>query len=422
MSTIEVRGLFPIKGEIEVQGSKNAVLPVMAASILNHGITVIDNVPGIQDVFCMMGILNSLGCGCELTGRRLKIDAGHLSETTVKKEDMGRMRSSIMLLGALLGRTGEATVYCPGGCMIGKRPIDLHLMALERMGVIVKQEADAERLTACASSLRGASVSFPFPSVGATENAIFAAVAAEGHTHLNGCAKEPEIIELCHFLINMGASIRGVGTDHLSIEGRLPLHDSHYTIGGDRIVAGTYLAAAAGAMGEVLLTGIRPSELTDVTSSLRAMGAEVFEEEELLYLKITKQLKGISVKTGPYPGFPTDLQSMMMVMLSLSDNGGMIEETIFENRFKTAGELIKLGAGIEIHKDKAHISGNRKLRGAIVEAGDLRGGAALVCAGLSAEGNTRITGCEHIYRGYEDICRDLRGLGADIRYRANETL
>lgn len=421
MSAIEVRGLCPIKGEIGIQGSKNAVLPMMAASVLNHGITVIDNVPGIQDVFCMMGILNSLGCLCTLTGHRLEIDATQLTGTSVSREEMGRMRSSIMLLGVLLAREGEATIYCPGGCMIGKRPIDLHLMALGKLGVQVKQQEDGECLKAFASALKGAEIFFPFPSVGATENAIFAAVAAEGRTHLSGCAREPEIEELCHFLINMGASIRGVGTGNLSIEGRLPLHDSHFTVGGDRIVAGTYLTAAAGAGGEIMITGVRSSELRAVVESLKMMGAVVHEEEKLLYLKVTRRLTGISIKTGPYPGFPTDLQSMMMVLMSLSDGEGVIEETIFENRFKTASELRKLGALIEIRKDKAHIFGSRKLKGNFVEAGDLRGGAALVSAGLAAEGYTRIGCSGHIFRGYEDICGDLKSLGADIRRIEDET-
>lgn len=416
MSAIEVQGLSRAKGEIRVQGSKNAVLPMMAASVLNHGITIIDNVPGIQDVFCMMGILNSLGCVCDLHAHRLTIDASRLTGTSIAKEEMERMRSSIMLLGALLARTGEARVYYPGGCMIGKRPIDLHLMALQKLGVRAVEKDGDGCISAEAASLKGAVICFPFPSVGATENALFAAVAAEGRTYLHGCAREPEIQELCHFLNNMGASIRGVGSGSLSIEGRLPLHDSRFRVGGDRIVAGTYLMAAAGVGGEALVTGMRADGLKKVTEILRKMGAAVYEEEELIYLKTDRRLKQVSVKTGPYPEFPTDLQSMMLVLMSQSDGEGLIEETVFESRFRMAEELKKLGAAVEISKDRARVSGFCRLKGACVEAADLRGGAALVSAGLAAEGTTVIGNCGYIMRGYEDICRDLRELGAGIRY------
>ena len=416
MSAIEVRGLCPIKGEITVQGSKNAVLPMMAGAVLNNGITVINNVPRIQDVFCMMGILDSLGCSCVLDGHSLTIDAVGLSRFSIPKAEMEKMRSSIMLLGALLGRCKEAEVYYPGGCMIGKRPIDLHLMALEKMGVRIREGQGDEPLRASVPRLRGTVVDFPFPSVGATENAIFAAVAASGKTVLNGCAKEPEIVELCRFMNNMGASVRGVGGDVLVIEGGLPLHDSEFTVGGDRIAGGTYLLAAAGAGGEILLTGTGSQGLKTVTSVLKQMGAAVFEEEELIYLKAAGRLSAASIKTGPYPGFPTDLQSVMMAVMSRARGISTIEEKIFESRFKTANELQKLGAEIVIEEDIAKIQGRPLLKGCEVNAWDLRGGAALVAAGLMAEGTTIIQSCEYIMRGYEDICRDLSGMGACIRY------
>ena len=329
MSAIEVRGLCPIKGEITVQGSKNAVLPMMAGAVLNNGITVINNVPRIQDVFCMMGILDSLGCSCVLDGHSLTIDAVGLSRFSIPKAEMEKMRSSIMLLGALLGRCKEAEVYYTGGCMIGKRPIDLHLMALEKMGARIREGQGDEPLRASVPRLRGTVVDFPFPSVGATENAIFAAVAASGKTVLNGCAKEPEIVELCRFMNNMGASVRGVGGDVLVIEGGLPLHDSEFTVGGDRIAGGTYLLAAAGAGGEILLTGTGSQGLKTVTSVLKQMGAAVFEEEELIYLKAAGRLSAASIKTGPYPGFPTDLQSVMMAVMSRARGISTIEEKIF---------------------------------------------------------------------------------------------
>lgn len=416
MSAIEVRGLCPIKGEIIVQGSKNAVLPMMAASVLNRGITVIDNVPRIQDVFCMMGILDSLGCSCILKGHRLEINASGLSGCSISRRDMEKMRSSIMLLGALLGRCGEAEVYYPGGCMIGKRPIDLHLMALEQMGAEIRKGKDGEPLRARAGKLRGAEISFPFPSVGATENSIFAAVSAAGRTVLSGCAREPEIVELCLFLNSMGASIRGVGTGILTIEGGLPLHDTRFRVGGDRIAAGTYLLSAAAAGGELLLTGLDIRELSSVTDILRRMGTVLYEEEELLYLKSCGRLRAVSVRTGPYPAFPTDLQSVIMAAMSVADGVSAVEERVFENRFRTAGQLKKLGALIQTKEETATILGREKLSGAFVEAQDLRGGAALVAAGLCADGVTTIGCCEHIERGYEDICRDLAGIGAAIRY------
>lgn len=415
MSAIEVRGLRPIKGEIEVQGSKNAVLPMMAAAVLNQGITVIDNVPRIQDVFCMMGILDSLGCSCVLNGHRLTIDARQLNAFSISREEMGKMRSSIMLLGALLGREGKARVYTPGGCMIGKRPIDLHLMALKRMGAVIEERDGC--LIAEAASLHGTSVIFPFPSVGATENALFAAVSAKGRTEIKGCAREPEIKELCHFLLNMGASIKGVGTDCLTVEGGRPLCDSHFRVSGDRIVAGTYLFMAAGTGGEILITGIQTEGLKKTAVALKDMGALIYEEEDLIYLKRKNCLKALAVTTGPHPEFPTDLQSMIMTAMCLANGESLIEETVFESRFHTAGELVKMGADIKITKDKAWIRGPVKLKGSVVNAGDLRGGAALVFAGIAAEGITRIEGCEYIMRGYEDICRDLKSLGADICYR-----
>lgn len=416
MSAIEVRGLCPIKGDIIVQGSKNAVLPMMAGAVLNKGITVIDNVPRIQDVFCMMGILDSLGCSCILEGHSLRIDAAGLSRFSIPREEMEKMRSSIMLLGALLGRCREARVYYPGGCMIGKRPIDLHLMALEKMGVRIREGEGDDPLEASVDCLKGTAVNFPFPSVGATENAIFAAVAASGRSVLKGCAKEPEIEELCHFMNNMGASIDGVGTDVLVIEGGLPLHDSRFTVGGDRIAGGTYLLAAAGAGGELLLTGIESRGLNTVTRVLKEMGASVYVEEELIYLKAVNRLQAASLKTGPYPGFPTDLQSVMMAVMSRAQGISSIEEKIFENRFRTASELKKLGADIVIEDDIARIKGGQVLKGNRVEAQDLRGGAALVTAGLMAEGVTTIGCCDYIMRGYEDICRDLSMIGADIHY------
>ncbi len=417
MSVIEVRGQRPLKGELIVQGSKNAVLPMMAASVLNKGITVIDNVPRIQDVFCMMGILDSLGCCCTLRQHRLQINAAGLWGASISRNDMETMRSSILLLGPLLGRLGEASVYEPGGCMIGKRPIDLHLMALKRLGAAVEEGGEGKPLTARAKRLSGAAIEFPYPSVGATENAICAAVAASGRTVLTGCAREPEIEELCRFLTGMGALIRGAGSPVITIEGGLALHDCHYRAGGDRIVAGTYLLAAAGTGGEIALTGIGAGQLRPVLCALKRLGGFLYEEEGLLFFKSQGRPAALTAVTGPHPGFPTDLQSVLMAVLSVADGESAVRETVFESRFATAGELAKLGADIRLDCDTARIRGRERLYCASGEAKALPGGGALVVAGVRADGVTRIGGCKYIVRGYEDICRDLAGLGASIAWR-----
>lgn len=418
MSAIEILGNGPLSGEIEVQGSKNAVLPMMAAAVLGNGMTVIENVPKIQDVYCMMGILNSLGCSCSLKENRLTVDSSGLSGTCVRKEDMEKMRSSVILLAPLLARQGEACIYYPGGCMIGKRPIDLHLSALKRFGAEIREEQETGRVWARVSGrfacLRGAFVELPYPSVGATENAIFAAVAADGESFLSGCAREPEITALCHMLNRMGARILGVGTSHLRISGGLPLHGCTVRADGDRIAAGTYLMAAAASMGEIQINGIRSEELRCVTELLKEAGAFLYTEEDRIFLRSPRPLGEMRAVTGPYPAFPTDLQSPFMALLCVSE-GGEVRETVFENRFRTAGELNKMGASIRLYGDRAFVRGRRRLSGCRVQALDLRGGAALVAAGLTAAGRTVVENAEYIKRGYEDICRDFNLLGGRLR-------
>ena len=413
MSAIEILGLRPIRGGLSVQGSKNAVLPMMAASVLNRGKTVLENVPGIQDVFCMMGILDSLGCSCRLTGGRLEIDSSGLCGVRIAREEMEKMRSSVMLLGALLGRCGEAQICRPGGCRIGSRPIDLHLEALEALGA--RFESDGEILRATGARLAGGHIVLSYPSVGATENALFAAVMASGRTVVEGCAREPEIGELCMFLNGMGACVRGGGTGVITVEGGLPLHDVRMTVGGDRIAAGTYLLAASLSGGEIVLEGVRTYSLTAVTEALQRMGAVLYQEETLFYLRAPGRLHAARIRTGPYPEFPTDLQSAMMAAMSVAKGESVLEETVFENRLGMAKELLKMGADIVCCDRRARIRGRSRLRGARVEAGDLRGGAALAAAALGAQGRTVISGYEHIRRGYEDLCRDLRRLGAQAR-------
>lgn len=418
MSAIQVVGLTPLEGEVWIQGSKNAVLPMMAAALLHRGITVLANVPGIRDVACMTDILEHLGAGCQRQGNSLVIDARHIVKTRIPRRYVTAMRSSIVVLGALLGRMGEGTSSYPGGCLIGSRPIDLHLMALRSLGADIREEDGLIEANTGKKGLTGAQIHFPCPSVGATEQAILASVLARQTTVLYGAAREPEIGQLCRFLNNMGADIRGMGTDRIVIIGVRELHDSSFTVEGDRIVAGTYGAAAAAAGGNVILKGIRPMELAVPAAALRKAGADVKAEERSGRLQVSMKQRPapLNLRTGPYPGFPTDLQSPFMALLAAGEGISTIEEQIFEGRFATAGALEKMGACIRTEGRKAVIEGRYPLTGARTCASDLRGGAALVVAALAAMGETRIEGCLHIERGYEDICRDLASLGAQVSW------
>ena len=413
MSVIIVQGYYPLKGEIEIQGSKNAALPMMAAALLHKGTTVLDHVPMIQDVFCMMGILESLGCVLCLKDHRLTVDASEVSSMQIPRDRGRAMRSSIVVLGALLGRRGEGEAYYPGGCSIGSRPIDLHLAAFQRMGVEIREENDMIR--AEAGTLKGADITLSYPSVGATENVILAAVKAEGRTVLKGAAREPEIDALCGMLKAMGAKIRGVGSDRLVIDGVEELRDASYQVPGDRIVTGTYLFAVMAAGGEAVLKKGSPESLGCVLDTMRAMGANVRVEGDTVSIAMTGRPKAVSITTSPHPGFPTDLQSVAMAVMAVGEGQGYLKETVFEGRFATAKQLHKMGAEIIIEGSEARVTGKGFLKGARVRACDLRSGAALAVAGLRAEGDTMITDCCHIFRGYEDICGDLRNLGGRIR-------
>lgn len=412
MSAIRLCGLHSLNGEITIQGSKNAVLPVMAAALLHKGTTVITNVPEIQDVFCMKGILEYLGCRISLEDHTLVIDTRDITSVRIPDLQVKQMRSSIMLLGPLLGRLGEAVTCHPGGCSIGSRPVDLHLDALRLLGAEIRVEG--ERITASALRLSGADIRLSYPSVGATENALMAAVAAEGITRIYGAAREPEIMELCRFLIQMGADVSGIGTDVLVIRGGKKLHDVNFHVAGDRIVAGTYLGAVLTARGSVFLREAPVLHLEQMLIKTKKMGARIEVQPEGILAVMDRRPEPVNLKTSPYPGFPTDLQSVMLAAAAVADGNSIIEETVFEGRFATAAELKKMGADIVIRDKTAHITGIRQLTGTKTAACDLRGGAALVVAGLAAEGETVITGYGHIRRGYEDICRDLAGAGIAI--------
>ena len=420
MSRIQIQGLRPLKGRVSIQGSKNAVLPMMAAAILHRGVTVLSNVPLIQDVECMKAILESLGCRCIQKGGVLEIDASLLRTTRIPDCYMKQMRSSIILLGALFGRMGEGSCGYPGGCLIGSRPIDLHLKALSGLGAQVEEENLQVQVKAAEGKRpKGGRILLRYPSVGATEQALLGAVLAKGETCILGAAREPEIRQLCRFLKGMGAKIKGEGTESLTVEGVScsELHDSYFRIGGDRIVAGTYMSAVMTATGQIQICGADLEELKEPVRLFSKAGAGIRQDEKSgdFLISMRERPKGLIFETSPYPGFPTDLQSPFMAFLAGASGESQITENVFEARFATAGELRKMGARIDVNGRTAYVKGVWPLMGAKVMAGDLRGGAALTVAALGAGGITVIDGCRHIDRGYEDICRDLSALGADVR-------
>lgn len=413
MGTYRIRGGNKIFGEYTVNGAKNAVLPVLAASILSNGECVLKNVPDIKDVSSMKKILKEVGGKITEQDNMLAIDTCEICDCFVSLERMKEMRSSVFLLGALLGRCGEAIISQPGGCDIGRRPIDLHLYALKKLGVDINEK---EGFIICkADKLTGNEIDFSFPSVGATENAIMAAVLAEGTTIIHNGAKEPEIVELQNFLNKCGAKVQGAGTKKIVIEGVNELGGCEYTIMPDRIECGTYLVATAMTGGEIEVIGADSLHMKTILQKLIEIGCEVYVKRDKIYVKAKKDsLFSSCLKTGPYPAFPTDLQSPFLALLTVAKGKSVVEENIFENRFNVVNELCKMGAKIQISEGTAYIQGVENLTGGVVTAPDLRGGAALVCAGLSAEGCTIIHGTEHIERGYNDIVKTLRGLGADI--------
>ena len=414
MEYLEIVGGNPLCGEACIQGSKNAALPILSAVILHRGTTVLKNCPKIIDVLYMLEILKGFGCHVSWEGDTLVIDASDLEDCQVAECYGCKMRSSIMLLGSLLGRMGNAYVSYPGGCVIGERPIDMHLAALKKLGAVLLEEAAG--LRAVCEKPAGAVVSLPFPSVGATENVILLAAVAEGVTILENAAREPEIGELCRFLNSMGARIRGAGTSRIEIVGAKELHDTEFTIMPDRIVAGTYMFMAAAAGGEILLREVPLEQLESVRTVLSHMGVRQEERENTLRLWSTGRPCAVKdIRTSPYPGFPTDLQSPLLAALSVADGCSIIRETIFEARFKIVEELRRMGADIKVEGQKAAVRGVPKLSGTDLTARELRGGAALVLAAAAGEGRSRIFQYHYIARGYENIIRDLQSMGIVIQ-------
>ena len=415
MSYYEIQGGRPLYGSLAVHGAKNSVLPILAACLLVPGQSVIHNCPDLSDVAATLDILRLLGCRADREGDTVVIDATALSRWDIPEHLMREMRSSVIFLGALLSRMGETELSYPGGCELGPRPIDLHLSALRLLGAEIWEEQGA---LCCrrGRNLRGRELCLSIPSVGATENAMLAACGCPGLTTVVGAAQEPEIVDLQNFLRAMGAKIDGAGTPTLAIEGGAPLHPAEYWVMGDRVAAATYLCGGAAAGGEVSITGVAPETLTAVLSCLEEAGCTLRTGPDQIVLASSAPLQGIPpVRTAPYPGFPTDAQAILMAALAGGEGATLFVENIFDSRYRHVDELRRMGADIQVAGRAAMVSGVGRLHGAAVRSTDLRGGAALVVAALGAEGATQVSELRHIRRGYQDLDRNFRALGADIR-------
>lgn len=413
MAVLKIEGGKRLYGEVDVQGSKNAILPMLAACILCKDFVRISHCPKISDVYSMIHLLKSLGCDVQWEDNAVVIDARVISSTKLVEQHARVMRSSIVLVGAMLGREGTVEISYPGGCSIGARPINLHLNAFRKMNVQITESQENILCETC--GLQGEEIELDFPSVGATENVILAAVLAKGVTTIKNAAKEPEIMELCSFLRKMGASIIGDGTDVIQIKGVSSLHGADYQVMCDRIVLGTYIAAIAATGGEADIKVNCVSQLDEVCKVYQQMGVTIRSTETGLYVLASGRLNKIDlIRTRPYPGFPTDMQSQTMAALTKAKGTSVIIENLFEGRFKTVDELRKMGASITVEGRAAIIQGVDALTGAKVEAKDLRGGAALLIAGCMAEGVTKISDIQYIQRGYENIVECYRKLHVNI--------
>jgi UDP-N-acetylglucosamine 1-carboxyvinyltransferase len=422
MDRIRIRGRVPLSGAIPIGGAKNAALPLMAASLLTDETLVLSNLPRLADIATMEVLLGELGVEIaangasagEPAGRVLELTAGAIRETTAPYDLVRKMRASVVVLGPLLARCGRARVSLPGGCAIGTRPVDLHLKALSQLGAEI--ELNKGYIDARApGGLKGGHVTFPMVTVGGTENALMAAVLADGETVLANAAREPEVSDLARCLVAMGADIDGIGSDTLRIRGRERLGGARYAVLPDRIETGTYAAAAAITGGDVELTGTRLDLVESVADVLTAAGVELTETESGFRVsRRNRPIKGIDAMTEPYPGFPTDMQAQMMALMTVASGAAMITETVFENRFMHVPEMCRMGADINVHGASAIVRGVPHLSGAPVMATDLRASVSLVLAGLAAEGETIVNRVYHLDRGYERLEEKLAACGADI--------
>lgn len=414
MDTYLITGGNRLSGEIDLQGSKNSSLPIIAASVLIDGTVTIFRCPKISDTLAMQELLRLLGCKVTEENENLIINSTTCDKDEIPEDLMKEIRSSIVFMGPMLAKHKRVVLTYPGGCEIGARPIDLHLSGLKQLGANITEShgyiiCEADRLV-------GNEIDLDFPSVGATENIMLAAVLAKGVTIIRNAAREPEIIDLQNFLNKAGAKVIGAGSNVIKINGVEKLHDVEFEIPGDRIVAGTYLCGAAITNGELMIKGVIPEYLRSTLHKLREAGCQmkIYNKEDI-WIKAPERLKSVNtIKTMPFPGFPTDMQSQLVTMLTLAQGTSIVIENIFENRYKYVSELTKMGAQITIEGKMAVIKGVKKLMGATVEARELRGGASLVLAGLAAEGKTKVNGIHYIERGYENFVENLQGIGAFI--------
>lgn len=414
MEKLVINGGNKIFGNIEISGAKNAAVAILPAAVLaSKGVSTIENVPDIDDVKCLVKILESLGCKVTRNESTVIIDSTEVHNVKANIEEVRKMRASYYLLGALLGRFKEASVDLPGGCPIGVRPIDQHIKGFEALGADV--EVGYGAVSVKTDKLIGTNIYFDVVSVGATMNVMMAAVLAEGQTTLENPAKEPHVVDLANYLNSMGADIKGAGTDTIRIKGVKELKGCTYSVIPDQIEAGTYMIATAACGGEVTIQNVIPKHLEAISAKLTEMGVEIIEGDDSVTVKSERNLKSVNIKTLPYPGFPTDIQQPMSTLLTMAKGRSMVTESIWESRFKHVDELKKMGAKIDVNGRVAIVEGVEKLTGAEVTATDLRAGAAMVIAGLMAEGETIIAGLEHIDRGYPYIEDKFTKLGATIR-------
>lgn len=415
MTKYIVQGGHPLFGEVRISGAKNAAVAIIPAALLVDGVCRIENIPQISDVTALLKILEQLGANVRFLNRSsVEIDCRHISTTQVSQELAHKIRASYYLIGALLGRFGEAEVSMPGGCNFGGvRPIDQHVKGFVAMGAEVR-EGDFICAKAEGGRMKGANIYLDVVSVGATMNIMMAAVLAEGTTVIENAAKEPHIVDLANFLNSMGADVKGAGTDTIRIFGVDKLHGGSYAIIPDQIEAGTYMAAVAACGGQVLVRGIIPKHMDCITAKLQEMGVQVEEQDDTLLVRRSGKLHRANVKTLPYPGFPTDMQPQITVALCLAEGTSMVTEGVWDNRYHYVGELTRMGAQIRVEGRSAVVEGVDHLNAASVQAYDLRAGAAMVIAALAAEGTSEVSNVHYIERGYEDIIEKLRSIGAQI--------
>jgi len=418
MSGYIIKGGRRLEGTVKISGSKNAALPIIAATILNGGKSTLYNVPNIHDTQMMYKIIERLGGTVKKSTKKIIIDTSKINKYEIPEDLMRQMRSSVIFAGAIIGKYHKAEFSYPGGCDIGSRPIDLHLKSFEKLGINISENYG--NIACKCDTIENAIIDLDFPSVGATENIMLASCLSEGKTTIINAAREPEIIDLQEFLNKMGAKISGSGTNIIEIQGVKELNDVSYNIMPDRIEAGTYLCAGAITGGKIKIENIVPNHLIPITTKLEEAGCKIEIGKNYIDLKAPKRVKAVNIKTMPYPGFPTDMQSVMATLLTTAKGTSIIIENIFENRYKYLAELSRMGAKVTIEGKTAIIKGTKKIHGTKVSATDLRGGAAMVLEGLVAKGTTEVENIQNILRGYENLDRKLRGLGAEISIKEGE--